>query len=293
MPGAGLVHVAQLDGLPDLDTAAVRLLEPDDGLEQRGLADPVGTDDADDAVARQGEGQVLDQGAPVVALVEVFDLDDDVAQSGPDRDLDLLEIELAGLLRLGGHLFVALQARLALGLTRFGPGPNPGQLLGQPLLQLGVLAALHRQPLGLFLQVGRVVAFVGIGAATVEFEDPFGDVVQEVPVVGDRQDRPGVGGQVLLEPLHALGVQVVGRLVEQQQVRFGQQQLAQRHPAALTAGQSSSPARRAAGSAARPSPAPAASRGPTRRRGPGPLAAGPSPPSARRSSRWPSIRRPR
>ena len=34
----------------------------------------------------------------------------------------------------------------------------------------------------------------------------------------DRQDRPVVGRQVLLEPQHALGVQVVGGLVEQQQV---------------------------------------------------------------------------
>ena len=55
--------------------------------------------------------------------------------------------------------------------------------------------------------------------------------------MGDGQDRALVRGQVLLEPLHALGVEVVGRLVEQQQVRLGQQQLAQRHPAPLTAGE--------------------------------------------------------
>src|SRR6516165_2679448 len=97
--GAGLVNVTELDGLTDLDGAAVRLLEPDD------------------AVARQGEGQVLDQGAAVVALVEMFDLDDHVAQPRPDRDLNLLEVELARLLGLGRHLLVALQPRLAFGLT--------------------------------------------------------------------------------------------------------------------------------------------------------------------------------
>jgi hypothetical protein len=42
---------------------------------------------------------------------------------------------------------------------------------------------------------------------------------------------------VLLEPLHALGVQVVGRLVQQEQVGLGQQQLAQRHATPLAAGQ--------------------------------------------------------
>ena len=107
----------------------------------------------------------------------------------------------------------------------------------QPLLQLGVLAALDREALGLLLQVGRVVALVGVRAAAVELEDPLGDVVEEVPVVGDGQDGALVVGEVLLEPQHALGVEVVGRLVEQQQVGLGQQQLAQRHAALLTTGE--------------------------------------------------------
>lgn len=42
---------------------------------------------------------------------------------------------------------------------------------------------------------------------------------------------------MLFEPLHALGVEVVGGLVEEQQVGLGQQQLAQRDAAALTTGQ--------------------------------------------------------
>ncbi len=70
----------------------------------------------------------------------------------------------------------------------------------------------------------------------VELEDPAGHVIQEVPVVRDGDDRARVLLQMLLEPLHALGVQVVRRLVEQQQVRLGQQQPAQRHPALLAAG---------------------------------------------------------
>ena len=51
--------------------------------------------------------------------------------------------------------------------------------------------------------------------------------------MGDGQDGARVRRQVLLEPLHALGVEVVGRLVEQQQVGLLEQQLAQRDPAPL------------------------------------------------------------
>ena len=179
----------------------------------------------------------LISGAALEALVEVVDLDDDAAEARPRRDLDLLEVELARLLGFGGHLLVAAQAGLALGLPGLGARPDPCELVLQPLLQLGVLAALHGDALGLLLQVGRVVALIRVGAAAVEFENPLGDVVQEVPVVGDGEDGALVLREVLFEPQHALGVEVVGGLVEQQQVGLGQQQLAERHAAAFTARQ--------------------------------------------------------
>ena len=55
--------------------------------------------------------------------------------------------------------------------------------------------------------------------------------------MGDRDDGALVLGQVALEPGHRLGVEVVGGLVEQQQVGLAQQQPAERDAAALAAGQ--------------------------------------------------------
>ncbi len=55
--------------------------------------------------------------------------------------------------------------------------------------------------------------------------------------MGDGEHGAGVLGQVLLQPLHALGVEVVGGLVEQQQVGLLQQEPAQRDPAPLAAGE--------------------------------------------------------
>ena len=206
----------------------------------------------------------------VEALVEVSHLDDHVAQARARRDLDLLEVELAvpARPRWPSPRSARRRARL-LAWRAFGARPDPGQLVVQPLLQLGVLAALHGEPLGLLLQVGGVVALVGEGPAAVDLQDPLGHVVQEVPVVGDGQDRARVVRQVLLQPQHALRVEVVGGLVEQQQVGLAQQQLAQRHPAALATGQRGDRRVAAAGSAARPSPARAGSRAPRRRRGRG------------------------
>ena len=73
--------------------------------------------------------------------------------------------------------------------------------------------------------------------AAVELEDPLGGVVEEVAIVGHRHDGAGKVLQELLEPVHAFGIEVVGRLVEQQHVGLGQQQPAQRHAALLAAGQ--------------------------------------------------------
>ena len=55
--------------------------------------------------------------------------------------------------------------------------------------------------------------------AAVELQDPLRDVVEEVSVMGDRDDGARLGSQVLFEPLHAFDIEVVGRLVQQQQIR--------------------------------------------------------------------------
>ena len=55
--------------------------------------------------------------------------------------------------------------------------------------------------------------------------------------MGDGEHGAGVGGEVLLEPRHGLGVEVVGRLVEEQEVGLAQEQLAQGDAATLTTGE--------------------------------------------------------
>ena len=89
----------------------------------------------------------------------------------------------------------------------------------------------------LLLQPAGVVAREGDAAAAIELQDPLGHVVEEVAVVGDGHHGARVFLEEALQPLDRLGVEVVGGLVEQQQVRMLEQQPAERHAALLAARQ--------------------------------------------------------
>src|SRR6202034_3853562 len=103
------------------------------------------------------------------------------AQARARRDLNLLEVQLAVFVGLGGHLLVPLQPRPALGLAGPGTGPHPLQLVLEALAPLDVLLALDLDPRRLRLQIRGVVSLVRVGMASVELEDPARNVVEEVP----------------------------------------------------------------------------------------------------------------
>ena len=165
----------------------------------------------------------LDQQALAKALAQVLGDQHLRPQAWPGRnvDLDLVELDVA---LLGDQLLVAGQARLGLRAPPLGVGAHPLELGGDRALAPLFAALFLGQALLLLLQPAGVVALIGDALAAVELEDPAGDVVEEVAVVGDGDDRALVLGEMALQPVHRLGVEVVGGLVEQQQVRRAQKQ---------------------------------------------------------------------
>jgi hypothetical protein len=99
------------------------------------------------------------------------------------------------------------------------------------------LLFLELEALVLLLEPGAVVALPRNAVPAVELEDPARDVVEEVAIVRDRDNRAGEFLEEALEPRDGLGVEVVGRLVEQQHVGIRQQQAAKRDTPALAARQ--------------------------------------------------------
>ncbi len=231
---ARLVDIGQLHRVTQRDRARIGLFLAGDHAEQRRFPGAVRADHADDGARGNAERQVLDQLAVAVMFAEVLDLDHLAAQTGAvgDDDLGLAHAFLLGLV---GHLLVGRDTGLRLRLTGLGPGADPLQFLFQNLLLGLVLARFLGDALGLLFQPRGIIPLVGNAAPALQLQDPGGDVIQEIAVVRDAEDGALVLDQVLLQPGDGLGIQVVGRFVEQQHVGRFQEQLAQGHPAAFPA----------------------------------------------------------
>ena len=113
----------------------------------------------------------------------------------------------------------------AVGLVHTLERPHP-QLFGSlfQLLNLGLFLLILLHPLleapFLFHGIEAVISAVKLRLAVLNLNDPGHDPVQEIAVMGDGHHRPPEGADILLQPLRGMEVQVVGRLVQQQDIRI-------------------------------------------------------------------------
>ena len=98
---------------------------------------------------------------------------------------------------------------------------------------LFLLAFIRRLPLR---QIGGIVAAVSLDGLAAQFPDPCADCVQKKPVMAHHKDRAPIGFQVGFQPSHGFQIQMVGWLVQNQQVRAFQQQPGQTQPGLFPAG---------------------------------------------------------
>ena len=239
-----LAEVADLHVVAGAQPAAVELAPPDERLDERRLARAVGPDERDVLAALEPQLGVGEQDARRIGA----DLDAGVLEleDHAPRALGLLERELeaAAVTRVALDaldLVELLDARL--GLARLG------RLVAEALDE-----ALHALDLGLLLLDRPAERHLARGllaaprvpgaveearAAGLELEHRGADRLQEPAVVGDEDDGRVEVEQRLLEPLERLDVEVVGGLVEQQQVGLRGQRPGQRGARELPAGERS------------------------------------------------------
>ena len=228
--------VAETDGLADVQRTAVGLHQPHQYLDEGRFARSVVAHDTHLLVAGEDVGEIVQYLQVAESLAQVVGLEYLVADVG---SLDV-ELHVGVVEALLGHLLQFVEGLLAVaGLVAAGLGHA-----AHPL-QLGavqVVGALHLHRLGVdallpLLQVVAVVSLVGINRAVIYLDDFGADTVEEVAVVRHHEQCQVRPSQVFFQPLGHVEVEVVGGLVEDEEIGLGDEGIGQRHTLQLPAGE--------------------------------------------------------
>jgi len=113
--------------------------------------------------------------------------------------------------------------------ARFDALADPDFLLREHLVELALMHCLGFERFRLLLLVGGEVARVSAQVSAVELDDPQRDRIEEAPVMGDDQHAAGKRKQRLLQPFDRGEIEMVGRLVEEEQIGRHDKRARQRH----------------------------------------------------------------
>src|SRR5262249_54551447 len=137
--------------------------------------------------------------------------------------------------RLIEQILISLDTGFRLRLPRFRTLTNPLALTHQRLESRLFALALDSEALFLLLKPRRIVSLVGNPLPSIELQNPTGDAVEKVAIVGHEHDGALVFFQMMLQPRDRLRIEMVGRLVEEQKVGCLEQQTAERDATLLAA----------------------------------------------------------
>ena len=108
-------------------------------------------------------------------------------------------------------------------------------MLALRLLLLGEFRVQHLAFAALALE-RRIAAAIEGELAVLQMQDGIHRVVEQVAIMADDDDGVRVAGEVIFQPERAFEIEIVGRLVEQQEIGRGEQRGGERHPHPPAAG---------------------------------------------------------
>ena len=245
--GVGRVEVLLvLVIIPDINIDAVFDAAPvgrelmGQNFEQRALAHAVGADERHAVARAQLEAHVFKHRLAVIGLAQALNLQRLLAAAAARLEAEAHMSLLDGLfqpLQLVQTLLAAFSGLDALFPVEAAVTLNDGLFpLDFLLLQVVGLHAIFKVR-GALAHVLGVVAGEFDHAAAENFAHRGADVIQEIPVMADEQQRPLVFRQIALQPFDGLQIEVVGRLVHEDDVGLLQKQFGQRKARPLAAGE--------------------------------------------------------
>ena len=103
---------------------------------------------------------------------------------------------------------------------RLDPLPQPHFFFRELLVEARLLRRFVGERFFLAPQIRRVVARPRRQPPAIELDDACGETLEEGAIVCHKHHRARIRGEEIFEPDDGVDVQVVGRLVEQQQIRL-------------------------------------------------------------------------
>ena len=226
----------ELDVVAAPQLAGVELALPGQRLDQRRLAGPVGADQRHVLAALEPQLEVVEQRALADPQRPVLDLEHHASRPLGRLEGEAERLAVAGVARDPVDLLQLLHARLRLARPSAGPEavdePLEPRDLGLLLLDRPPERQLARR---LLLAPGVPGALEEAAAAGLELEHRGAHRLQEPAVVRHQHDGGVERLQMRFQPLERLDVEVVGGLVEQQQVGIAGQRAGQRRARELAA----------------------------------------------------------
>ena len=230
-----LCKIADLHCIADVNMPGIRLCNTGDHLHDRGLAAPVRSNDAKPLILQDDISEIFQYLLLTITLADMVEFDRLLSHPrlhGIQLHSLILHRRLSALQR-----FQAFKPRSLFRTSRTASPLCPFQLHPKDTLPLPFRRKLHLFPCRLQLQKSGVVRIVAIHLSTADLQDPVRHPVQEISVVGHHDDRAAVRPQILLQPGDHAAVQVVGRLIQQKNVKVLREDLREDNSSLLPAGE--------------------------------------------------------
>ena len=213
--GIILCEITDANGLPSGNRARIRLHTPGNHIQQRRLSAAVPPDNTHAIVTQQDIGKIVDQYAlpePFGDVIHFNDLASQPRGSRTNADLFLRPGRFDG-----RKLLKALNASLRFRGSGTRTALHPSQFYAQDRLALALTGKRHIFAFCLQFQIFRVIRRIGIELSLIQFDNLVGHALQKIAVVRHHDQRAGKGLQHFFQPGNHLAVQVIGRLVQNQQ----------------------------------------------------------------------------
>ena len=214
-----LTVIAETHGLAYDETSAIGLHQSEQHLDESALACAVIAHDAELLIAREVIIEVLEQDKVSISLAHILGLEylaADVGRFHLEPDLLLLDSTM-GLLFQFIERFLAIPCFMTSGLRH---PSHPVEFRPVEVRGPRNLSPSHFEALGTMFEEVGIVALIGVNRLFVEFKNDGTNTIEEVAVVCDHQERDIRAREIVLEPLNHLQVEVVRRLVKDEQVRL-------------------------------------------------------------------------